>query len=55
MVDINVAGDRVQFNVQGWDQFWGLKSELDIPLSHIKAVRIDPETLLENALGKSKA
>ena len=43
MVRISIAGDRVHFDVQGWDKLWALKSQLDIPLAHIIAVRIDPE------------
>jgi len=43
MVDITVSGDRVHFEVKGWDRFWALKTELDIPLSHIKSVRADPD------------
>ena len=43
MVEIAIRGDRVHFEVQGWDRFWALKTELDIPLSHIKSVRADPD------------
>jgi len=43
MVDITVVGDRLRFEVKGWDKFWALKSELEIPLSHVKSVRADPE------------
>ena len=43
MVEMTVRGDRVRFEVQGWDRFWAMKTELDIPLSHIKSVRTDPE------------
>ena len=43
MVDITLDGDRVRFEVQGWDKLWALKSELSIPLSHVRGVRIDPE------------
>jgi hypothetical protein len=43
MVRITIDGDRVQFDVQGWDKLWALKSQLEIPLEHITAVRADPE------------
>jgi hypothetical protein len=43
MVRISLEGDRVRFDVQGWDQLWALKSQLEIPLEHITAVRVDPE------------
>ena len=41
MVKVSIDGDRVHFAVQGWDRLWALKSSLEIPLVHIRAVRID--------------
>jgi len=43
MVNVVVQGDRVRFEVEGWDQLWAFKSQLEIPLAHILAVRADPE------------
>ncbi len=43
MVRVSVEGDRVRFDVEGWDQLWALKSQLEIPVAHIRAVRADPE------------
>ena len=43
MVQISISGDRVTFDVEGWDKLWALKSRLEIPLAHITAVRADPE------------
>src|SRR5678810_1062274 len=43
MVQVSIHGDRVRFEVEGWDKFWALKSQLEIPLAHIRAVRADPE------------
>ena len=43
MVRVTVEGDRVHFDVEGWDKLWALKSQIDIPLLHIRAVRADPE------------
>ncbi|HKV50144.1 MAG TPA: hypothetical protein VJO52_03005 [Gemmatimonadaceae bacterium] len=43
MVEITVEGDRVRFDVDGWDKMWSLKSRLEIPLAHITSVRVDPE------------
>jgi hypothetical protein len=43
MVNVVVEGDRVRFEVEGWDQLWALKTQLEIPLAHIRAVRADPE------------
>jgi len=42
VVDISIEGDRVNFNVEGWDRLWALKSQLSIPLVHIRGV--DPES-----------
>ena len=44
MVRISINGDRVQFDVQGWDKLWAVKSQLEIPLAHIRDVRADPES-----------
>ena len=30
-------------DVEGIDKLWSLRSRLDIPLAHIRSVRIDPE------------
>jgi hypothetical protein len=43
MVSVVVRGDRVAFEVEGWDKLWALKSQLEIPLVHIRSVRADPE------------
>ena len=43
MVRVSVLGDRVRFEVEGWDKLWALKSHLEIPLAHIRSARIDPE------------
>lgn len=43
MVDVTIVGDRVRFDVEGWDKLWALKSQLEIPLAHIREVRVDPE------------
>ena len=43
MVEVTIEGDRVRFDVDGWDKLWALKSRLEIPLAHIRSVRIDPE------------
>src|SRR3954466_9726904 len=43
MVRVVVEGDRVRFEVEGWDKLWALKSQLEIPLAHIQSVRADPE------------
>ena len=43
MVHISIEGDRVHFDVVGLDKLWSLRSRLDIPLAHIRAVQIDPD------------
>jgi hypothetical protein len=43
MVRVSVEGDRARFEVEGWDKLWALRSQLEIPISHIRAVRVDPE------------
>ena len=43
MMSVVVEGDRVRFEVEGWDKLWALKSRLEIPLAHIQSVRADPE------------
>lgn len=43
VVRVSVEGDRVAFEVEGWDKLWAFKSRLDIPLAHIRSVRVDCE------------
>lgn len=43
MVDVSIHNDRVRFEVDGWDKLWALKSQLEIPIAHIRGVRADPE------------
>lgn len=43
MVTISIKGDRIHFDVEGIDQLWALRSQLEFPLSHIRSVRVDPE------------
>lgn len=43
MVRVSIVDDRVRFEVEGWDKLWALRSQLEIPLAHIREVRADPE------------
>ncbi len=43
MVEVSIHGDRVRFEVEGWDRLWALKSQLELPLAHVTGVRADPE------------
>jgi hypothetical protein len=43
MVTVSIADSRLHLDVEGFDRFLSLRSHLDIPLSHIRSVRVDPE------------
>jgi len=43
MVQVSIHNDRVRFEVEGWDKLWALKSQLEIPVAHVRAARADPE------------
>lgn len=43
MVDVRLDGDRMVFEVEGWDKILALKSRLEIPLGHIKSARADDD------------
>jgi len=43
MTQISVSENKLVVEMQGWDKLWALKSRLEIPIEHIKAVRADPE------------
>jgi len=42
MVEVRTEGDKVVFEVEGWDKLWALKSRLEIPAAHIKGAHADP-------------
>jgi len=46
MVEIKVEGEKAIFEVKGWDKLWAFRSSLEIPLSHIRDVYPDPETVI---------
>jgi hypothetical protein len=43
MVRIEIEGDILHVEPQGWHKVWALRTHLDIPLSKVRAVRADPE------------
>lgn len=43
MVEINIEGNKVIFEVRGWDKVWSLRSRLEIPLTHVSDAHIDPD------------
>ena len=45
MVEVTKEGENVVFNVKGLHKLWAFKSQLQIPLGHIKSIRQDPEVL----------
>ncbi|MGD0993156.1 MAG: hypothetical protein ABR998_11845 [Gemmatimonadales bacterium] len=43
MVRMTISGGVASFEIEGLDKLWSLKSRLEIPLAHIRGVRMDPE------------
>jgi hypothetical protein len=43
VVDLSVAEGKLTLHVRGMDQFWALKSTLEIPLEHVAGIRADAE------------
>ena len=43
MVELSVGDSSVIFRVEGLDKLWAFKGHLEIPLVHIRRVRVDPE------------
>jgi hypothetical protein len=43
MVDVQVQGDRMVFEVEGADKLWSMRSRLEIPLSHVTSIDHDPQ------------
>ena len=43
MVDLTITSGKLILHVEGLDELWAFKSNLEIPLPHIAGVRADPE------------
>src|SRR5262245_28689109 len=43
MVEISISGDHLHLEVKGLDKLWAFKSQLEIPLRHIRSVQHDAE------------
>jgi hypothetical protein len=43
MVNIRIGADKATFEVQAWDKLWSLRSQLEIPPSHIRGAYDDQE------------
>jgi hypothetical protein len=41
MVELSLTDDHLHLEVKGLDKLWAFKSQLDIPLRHIRDVRHD--------------
>ncbi len=42
MVEVSIHGNRIRFEVQGWDRLWSFRNQLEIPVAHVSNVRVDP-------------
>jgi hypothetical protein len=42
MVEVSIEGKKAVFAVQGFHKLWALRSQLEIPLAHIKDAHTDP-------------
>ena len=43
MVEVRIEGNEACFEVEGWDKLWSLRSQLRIPLPHIRGAFVDPQ------------
>ncbi len=43
MVELSLTDDRLHLEIKGLDKLWAFKSQLDIPLRHIRGVRHAPD------------
>jgi len=49
MVRIDVEGDGLVIQLEGWDRVWALKSRLEIPLKHVSSVHADAARIAAEA------
>jgi hypothetical protein len=42
MARIDIDGDNLVVEIEGWDKLWALKSRLEIPLSNVLGATADP-------------
>ena len=43
MVEVSMTDDHLHLEVKGLDKLWAFKSQLDIPLRHVRSVRYDAD------------
>lgn len=42
MAEVEIAAGKLIVHIRGADQFFALKSQLDVPLEHVAAVEVNP-------------
>lgn len=42
MADVEISSGRVVVHIRGADQFFALKTELEVPLEHVASVEVNP-------------
>ena len=47
MATITIDADNLVVHVQGLDKLWALKSQLTIPLAHVRGATVDPGIVRE--------
>jgi hypothetical protein len=43
MAEVELNDTTLTVKIEGWDRVWALKSQLEIPLEHVREARVDPE------------
>lgn len=43
MAQIEVAGDRLVIRLDRADRLWSFRSELEVPLAHVRGAQVDPD------------
>ena len=43
MAQVEVVGDRLVIRLDRADRLWSFRSELQVPLAHIRGVEVDPD------------
>jgi hypothetical protein len=43
MAQVEVVGDRLVIQLDRADRLWSFRSELQVPLAHVRGVEVDPE------------
>jgi hypothetical protein len=43
MTEMSISDKKLRVQMKGWDKLWTLRSQLEVPLPHVKAIRVDPD------------